>query len=67
MSRIFFSSLDKLERVEKEYGIMGTIFVIGLMVIVTVLTIVGVVCLLKLWLMAMESLVPMLLDGWKLK
>lgn len=66
MNNLILNSLDKLEGLEKRFGIMGSIVAIILLITVTAVTFLGIYALLKFWMYSLETLVPYIFEGWKL-
>lgn len=66
MNEIILGGLDKLEVLEKEFGIVGSIVAIVILLIVTAITVLGIYTMLKFWLYAIELLVPIIFKGWKI-
>lgn len=66
MEEMIFKGLDKLEGLERSYGIMGSIAAMIILLTVTAITVLGIYGLLKFWIYAIEILVPMIFEGWTL-
>lgn len=66
MNEIILNGLDKLECLEKRFGIVGSITAIIVLLTVTAVVVLGIYGLLKFWMYALEMLIPMIFEGWKL-
>lgn len=66
MNEIILNSLNRLEGLEKRFGIVGSITAVVVLLIVTAIVVLGIYGLLKFWMYAIEMLIPMIFEGWKL-
>lgn len=66
MNNLILSSLDKLEGLEKRFGIVGSITAIIVLLTVTAVVVLGIYGLLKFWFYSLEMLIPYIFEGWKL-
>ena len=67
MENLIIDGILKLEKLEEEYGRMGTLVALLILVIATIVAI-GMICLvIQWWLSVAEWVFPKIFDGWKLR
>lgn len=65
MENLIFKSLDRLEVLEKEHGMLGTVIGILVLLVSTVLAINIILFVFKYWMLLTEWSFELMFKGWK--